>query len=187
MTQKLEIKDMDPDPYKQFDKWFREAVEGGVNEPESMVLATSSSDGQPSARMVLLKDCDQCGFVFFTNYESRKALEMGENPHAALLFYWPELSRQVRIVGQIQKTSREESERYFNSRLFENREVLDQRISEQEKQSGKSREVPLPTHWGGYRVCPVAIEFWQKGPHRLHDRFLYSRGEGGWMVERLAP
>ena len=198
----LQLEDLDSDPIRQFDKWFAEAAASGVSEPEAAALATSSPGGKPSLRMVLVKGYDQRGFVFYTNYESRKAGEIEQNPSTALTFYWPSLSRQVRIEGTVEKTSETESRGYFDSREFksrlaawasaqskviQNRRLLDNRMRELERKYSESGCVPLPPFWGGYRLRPLLIEFWQQGPHRLHDRFRFSRTSSGWVVERLSP
>ena len=194
--------DLDRNPIRQFEKWFSEARSVGMKEPHAMTLATVSSDGQPSARIVLLKGIDAGGFVFYTNYESRKAKELAENPRAALLFYWPELERQVRITGKIAKISRTESDAYFQSRprgsqlgawasqqseAIPDREVLERKMGELESEY-RDKPVPLPPFWGGYRLKPDAMEFWQGRPNRLHDRLRYTRRPGsGWKIERLSP
>lgn len=193
---------IDPDPIKQFARWYADVEAAGLKLPNAMTLATATRDGEPSARMVLLKGFDTEGFVFFTNYESRKARELGENPRAALVFYWTEFDRQVRITGGIEKVSREESEIYFHtrpvdsqlsawaskqSRVISSREVLEAKMRELivEYEGG---EVPLPPHWGGYRLAPASIEFWQNRPGRLHDRLRYTLQQNGeWLIERLSP
>jgi pyridoxamine 5'-phosphate oxidase len=194
--------DLAADPVEQFQKWFRQAVEGGILEPNAMVLATVNKEGVPSTRVVLLKVVDQRGFAFFTNYESRKARELAENPHAALTFPWTELERQVTILGSVTKVSREESLEYFKLRprgsrlgawvstqstVIPGREYLEAKLGElEDKYPGE--EVPLPPYWGGYLVVPDQIEFWQGRPNRLHDRLRYVRqADGGWRVERLSP
>ena len=191
-----------PDPIEQFGRWFEEAQNSEVPEPNAMTLATASSHGQPSARTVLLKEFDQRGFVFFTNYESRKAEELAENPKAALLFCWLELERQVRIEGLVERVNPEESRAYFQSRpkgsqigawaspqskVIASRELLEVKIQELTNIYQDDAVLPLPPHWGGYRIRPERIEFWQGRESRLHDRILYSRSEGGWRLERLAP
>lgn len=194
---------VEPNPIQQFEKWFADARATGMSEQDatSMTLATSDNDGQPTARIVLLKGFDDQGFVFYTNYQSRKGLELAENPKACLLFYWSPLWRQVRIEGEIEKVSTEESEQYFHSRplgskigawasdqssAIENRAVLEQRFEEFGFKFGDN--VPRPTHWGGYRVKPKVIEFWQGQENRLHDRLRYTlQDDGTWLIERLAP
>ena len=200
--QGLRRRDLDPDPIKQFANWFTAAIEAGIRDVNAMTLATAGADGKPSARIVLLKGFDRDGFVFFTNYESEKGRELGENPYAACVFYWIELDRQVRVSGPTQKTSREESERYFHSRplgsqlgawasrqsqTLDARRVLDARMAEMTERYANA-PVPLPPHWGGYVVKPEQMEFWQGRANRLHDRFRYTLGSnGGWQIERLAP
>ena len=194
---------VDANPIRQFQKWFEEVRAGGVSEQDSisMVLATASKDGRPSARVVLLKSSDDRGFVFYTNYQSRKGKELDENPRACLLFYWSQLWRQVRIEGDVEKIPAAESEEYFQSRplgsklgawasnqseVVDNRETLESRFNELAKRFGE--EVPRPEYWGGYRVKPDSIEFWQGRANRLHDRLRYRLKEDGvWVIERLAP
>jgi len=193
--------DMDPDPVEQFRRWFDEALAAGLHEPNAMIVATASPDGLPSARVVLLKGFDDRGFVFYTNYEGRKGRELEENPRAALLFYWGELERQVRIEGTASRVSEEESDAYYagrprgsrlgalaseQSRVVGSREVLEGRIRTLEAEY-EGRDVPRPAFWGGYRVEPEAMEFWQGRENRLHDRLVYRRGDGGWKMERLQP
>lgn len=194
--------DIASDPIVQFNSWFQYAQEQNIPEPTAMTLATCSNEGVPSARIVLLKEVNQNGFVFFTNYNSQKGKELLENPRACLLFFWSSLERQIRITGLVQKVSKEESDAYFKSRplgsqigaitspqsqVIESREWLEQKekeITETATQENAQR----PNHWGGYMVTPVAIEFWQGRPSRLHDRILYSLQENGsWKMERLAP
>lgn len=193
--------DLDPDPIAQFQKWFTQAMQAEIVEPNAMTLATVNADGQPSTRVVLLKGVDQRGFSFFTNYESRKGRELAANPKAALTFFWGGLERQVSVCGFVEKLSRAESEAYFavrpigsqrgawvskQSRAVENREYLEERLAEVEKQFGT--KVPTPPYWGGYLLNPVSIEFWQGRPNRLHDRFLYRKGDSKiWTIERLSP
>ena len=193
---------MDPNPFKQFEKWFQAAVAAEPVLPEAVNLATATREGRLSSRIVLLKDFDERGFVFYTNYESRKGTELAENPNAALVFYWRQLERQICITGTVSKVSREESEAYFRTRprgsqigtltsrqsqVIANREVLESRF-QQLMSEYEGREIPLPSYWGGCRLSPATIEFWQGRPDRLHDRFLYKRQPGGpWQLERLSP
>ena len=193
---------MKEDPIALFREWFDEALAAGVEVPEAMTLATADADGRPSARMLLLKSADDSGFTFFTGYESRKGLELAENPRAALVFYWAVLDRQVRIEGTVEKTSREESAAYFESRPrgsrlgawaspqsrpVDGRQEIERLL---EEAAGRFAEgdVPVPDFWGGFRVRHEAVEFWQGRTNRLHDRLRYARvPEGGWRIERLAP
>jgi pyridoxamine 5'-phosphate oxidase len=193
--------DMLPDPISQFQLWMADAVAADLLRPDAMTLATATSDGRPSARMVLLRGCDARGFTFFTNYRSRKARELTENPIAALVFYWAELERQVRVEGAITRASPSESDAYFGvrpldsrysavispqSEVVDSREFLVQKVEEL-RQSVKGGPVPRPEFWGGFRLNPQLIEFWQGQPGRLHDRIRYRRAAAGWVVERLAP
>jgi pyridoxamine 5'-phosphate oxidase len=186
----------------QFDKWWQEAIHSEIDEVNAMTLATSSADGIPAARIVLLKGYDERGFVFFTNYESFKGMQLAENPRACLVFFWKELERQVRITGLVEKVSEEESDIYFNSRPEGSRigawaspqsQVIESRewLQEREKTYAKDflgKPLKRPAHWGGYRVKPITIEFWQGRPSRLHDRLQYTlQGENSWKIERLAP
>ena len=197
----LSESDVDPEPVEQFRRWFEEALAADLHEPNAMIVATASPDGLPSARVVLLKGFDDRGFVFYTNYEGRKGRELEENPRAALLFYWGELERQVRIEGTASRVSEEESDAYYagrprgsrlgalaseQSRVVGSREVLEGRIKNLEAEY-EGRDVPRPAFWGGYRVEPEAMEFWQGRENRLHDRLVYRRGDGGWRMERLQP
>jgi len=193
--------ELDPDPIRQFHQWFEEATLSEIPEPNAMVLATASPDARPSARIVLLRGYDERGFVFFTNYESRKGRELDANPHAALVFHWHDLERQVRVEGPVVRSSAEESDAYFQSRpagsrlgawasrqseVIADREILEARIRALELQYADG-QIPRPEHWGGYRVVPTVLEFWQGRPSRLHDRLRYTRSEGGWLIERLSP
>ncbi|WP_042303310.1 pyridoxamine 5'-phosphate oxidase [Paraburkholderia kururiensis] len=197
----LDVTDVDPNPIQQFHKWFAEALDAKLPEPNAMTLATVDENARPTARILLIKGVDEQGFVFFTNYESRKGHELAANPHASLLFYWIELERQVRIDGSVVKTSAEESDAYFASRPLgsrigawaseqskeiESRAVLEARERDMAAKYGE--HPPRPPHWGGYRLMPQAIEFWQGRPSRLHDRILYTRETGGdWHIGRLSP
>ncbi len=198
----LTRKNVDPDPLKQFEQWFQAAVEAEPILPEAVSLATATREGRLSSRMVLLKDFDERGFVFYTNFESRKGIELAENPNAALVFYWRQLEQQICITGTVSKVSREESEAYFRTRprgsqigaltsrqsqVVASREVLESRF-QQLMAEYEGGEIPLPSYWGGYRLSPATIEFWQGRSDRLHDRFLYKRQSGGpWQIERLSP
>ncbi|WEK37166.1 MAG: pyridoxamine 5'-phosphate oxidase [Candidatus Pseudobacter hemicellulosilyticus] len=198
----LSEKDVQPTPMQQFDSWWKEAVESELEEVNAMTLATASADGVPSARIMLLKDYDEKGFVFFTNYNSFKGLTLEENPRAALVFFWKELERQVRVTGLVEKVAAAESDEYFNSRpegsrigawvspqsqVIENRDYLIER-EKSVKEAFSSKPVTRPPHWGGFRVKPVIIEFWQGGASRLHDRIQYTLQEdNSWLIERLAP
>lgn len=200
----LSRKDLDPDPQKQFSTWFEQARKTDIADPTAMILATVGADGQPSQRTVLLKYYDDKGYVFFTNFESRKAREIETNSRVSLLFVWLELERQVQINGIAQRISAAESARYFMSRpkdsqiaawvssqshKLSSRQILLQKFNEMKTKIGEGK-VPLPSFWGGYRVTPTEIEFWQGRKSRLHDRFLYTpstESPSGWSIERLAP
>lgn len=199
----LDEADAAPDPFAQFDRWFNEALAAKLPEPNTMTLATVGADGRPSARIVLVKGVDERGFVFFTNYESRKGRDLAARPYAALLFYWIELERQVRIEGRVEKTSADESDRYFASRpvgsrigawASEQSAVIDSRATLEAREKAFSErygdDPPRPPHWGGYRVVPDTLEFWQGRPSRLHDRLVYTRDAAaphGWTISRLSP
>lgn len=194
--------DLHSDPLQQFGAWFAAALAADIRDVNAMSLATATPDGKPSARIVLLKGFDERGFAFFTNYESEKGRQLEANPYAALVFYWVQLERQVRISGAVERTSREDSAAYFHSRpvgsrlgawasrqseVVDARQVLDARLTEMSERF-EDGNVTLPPHWGGYRVKPDKFEFWQGRPNRLHDRFRYSRrADGAWQIDRLAP
>ncbi len=200
--QTLLEKDLASNPISQFTKWWSEVLKAEIIEPNAMTLATASSDGIPSARIVLLKGFDENGFVFYTNYQSYKALQMEENPKACLVFFWKEIERQVRIVGLVSKISLRESDEYFASRpegsrigawaspqnqVIESRDLLDKQNAILTNEM-KNRKIDRPPHWGGYIVKPVIFEFWQGRSNRLHDRIQYTLDENGdWKIERLAP
>lgn len=188
-------------PFEQFSLWYKMAADAGFVHPDAMTLATADKNGKPSARIVLLKSFDEKGFIFYTNYQSRKGNELTVNPHAALLFYWDKIDKQVRIEGSIEKIPEEESELYFHSRprgsqlgalaspqskVIKDRKYLEDKFSElSTKYEGK--EIPLPENWGGYILKPYYFEFWQNRDNRLHDRIRYVMENGGWITERLAP
>lgn len=198
----LHRRDLASDPIDQFERWLNDAIGAGQLEPTAMTLATATPDGRPSARIVLLKAVDASGFVFFTNYLSEKGRAIEANPNVELCFFWDKLERTVRVHGAATRTSREESEAYFRQRpkrsqigaaasnqseIVANRELLEQRFAELEKQH-EGADVPTPPHWGGFRVIPATIEFWQGRRSRLHDRLRYRREPGGaWVIERIAP
>lgn len=200
MRESLDEKDIAPEPLEQFARWFDEAVKAQVPMVNAMTLATVSPAGRPSARIVLLKSVDHGGFVFFTDYKSRKGRELTANPEAALLFYWTELEREVRIEGRVEKISAPESDEYFGNRplgsrhaaiaspqskVVPDRATLEALFAEAEQRYGD--QTPRPAHWGGYRLQPAAVEFWQGRANRLHDRVLYTPKSRGWKIERLAP
>ncbi|MGA8598617.1 MAG: pyridoxamine 5'-phosphate oxidase [Bryobacteraceae bacterium] len=192
-----------PNPIAQFETWFSDACNSQLKEPNAMTLATASQNGQPSARIVLLKEFGDDGFVFFTSYESRKAQELDRNPLAALVFYWAELERQVRVEGTVHRTSRDQTERYFRTRpkgsrlgalashqsaVVPSRNILENRLQELEARYYATDDVPVPELWGGYCLPPHTIEFWQGRPNRLHDRLRYTRTPGhSWHLDRLSP
>ncbi|MGO9597404.1 MAG: pyridoxamine 5'-phosphate oxidase [Isosphaeraceae bacterium] len=193
--------DLKADPISQFHVWFEEATHSGIPEPGAMTLATATPEGRPSARIVLLRGYDERGFSFFTNYDSRKGRELHSNPHAALVFHWHELERQVRIEGQAQRVSAEESDAYFQSRpalsslgawASRQSDVIPSRQSLEASYKAleiryPDGQIPRPEFWGGYRVVPESVEFWQGRPSRLHDRLRYRCEHGGWVIERLSP
>ena len=198
----LDEKSADPNPLKLFRRWFDEAIASGSRLPDAMTIATATKEGKPSARMVLLKQADEQGFVFYTNYKSPKARELDENPYAALVCYWVQLDRQVRVEGSVERVTAQESDEYFRTRpresqlgaiaspqseVIENRNVLEQRFRDFDAMY-RDRSVARPAHWGGYRLKPEMIEFWQNRAGRLHDRILYERqADGVWTIKRLAP
>jgi pyridoxamine 5'-phosphate oxidase len=193
--------DADFDPISLFSLWFQNALDAKVIEPNAMTLATATATGIPSARIILLKAFDDRGFVFFTNYESRKGQELSENPRAALLFFWPELERQVRVEGIVTKCSREDSVSYFHSRpigsqlgalaseqsqIIPNRDAIEEALKLLEEKY-QDFEIPCPDNWGGYQLAPTLFEFWQGRPNRLHDRIQFRNEHGKWLRDRLAP
>lgn len=197
----LDLADVHPDPIVQFQRWFDDARRAELLEPNAMTLATVATDGRPSARVVLLKEVTANGFVFFTNYRSRKASDLDADGLAALVFFWKEVERQVRIEGRVTRIAPDESASYFHSRprgsqigawaspqsaVISDRRWLEQEMDAREAEFA-GREVPAPAHWGGYRVVPDCLEFWQGRPNRLHDRLRYRRDGGSWVIERLAP
>ncbi len=198
----LDEADADPSPFRQFDAWFADAQAANIPDPNAMTVATTTPDGRPSARIVLLRGYDERGFVFYSNYESRKGQELAENPVAALVFFWPALERQIRITGAVAQASRDETDRYFRGRprgsrlgawaspqsaVIAGRAVIEDRLRGLEQQY-PGNDIPTPPHWGGYRVAPDAFEFWQGRPSRLHDRLRYTRQpDGSWRIDRLAP
>ena len=197
----MDERDLDPDPLRQFQRWFEEARDAAIEVPEAMALATAGPDGRPSVRMVLLKGADERGFDFYTNYESRKSGELEANAYAALLFHWQPLGRQVRVEGRVERIPADESEAYFRTRPLgsrlaawaspQSRPLSDRAELERLYAEAAARfpgeNVPRPPHWGGFRLVPDAYEFWQHAANRLHDRIHYERGAAGWKRERLAP
>jgi len=202
-TEGLDESDIDPDPFVQFAAWMQKALDSKLRMPNEMTLATVDSQGRPVARIVLLKGVDERGFTFFTNYESRKGRHLAANPHAALVFYWAELERQVDVTGQVEKVAFPESEAYWRTRpsasrraawasrqseVIQSRAELEERVREVEARWPDDDDIPMPPHWGGFRLIPETIEFWQGRPDRLHDRLIYKRVAGmGWLIERLSP
>ena len=201
-TRGLDIKDLNPNPFIQFELWFNQALEAKLTEPNAFCLSTVGNDMMPSVRTVLLKTFDEKGFVFFTNYKSTKSKQIEENPKAAALFAWLDLERQVKIEGNVEKISTSDSLKYFLSRpkgsqigawvshqseIISSRSLLEQKFDEMKKKFLKG-EVPFPSFWGGYAIKPIRIEFWQGGQDRLHDRFLYElQNDNSWKISRLAP
>lgn len=198
--ERFDESDADPDPFVQFKRWFDEALKAELPEPNAMTLATVSAGGVPSARIVLLKEVSGGGFVFYTNYESRKGQELAANPNAALLFHWVELERQVRIEGRVSKVTPDESDAYYRIRplgsrigawaspqsaVLANRQELESKVADATQRLGD--DPPRPPHWGGYRLVPTALEFWQGRESRLHDRLAYAPSGGAWSVRRLSP
>ena len=201
MRESLSEGDVEKDPFLQFGRWWNEAINAQIDEVNAMTLATATSSGKPSARIVLLKGYDEKGFVFFTNYMSRKGQEIAQNGQATLLFFWKELERQVRIEGRIEKISAEENDEYFHSRpegsrigawsspqsqVIKDRTVIEENVKQYTEKFANGN-IPRPEHWGGYKVVPEYIEFWQGRPSRLHDRILYTIDGSTWKIERLAP
>lgn len=200
-TASLSETDVSNDPIAQFDIWFHNAVDANIYEPNVMTLATATPQGKPSARIVLLKGYDKNGFSFYTNYLSKKGKELKKNPYASLVFFWPELERQVRIDGKVEKLDKETSEAYFHTRpkgsqigaivspqsqIISDRNSLEKKVLELSDEYG-DKEIPKPAHWGGYSVKPTLIEFWQGRPSRLHDRIVYELKNNLWIKNRLAP
>ena len=195
--------DLNSNPIEQFDIWFQQALDADLIEPNAMTLATAAPDGKPTARIVLLKGVSERGFVFYTNYESQKGQQLIANPYGALVFLWDKLERQIRIEGKVEKLTESESAEYFHSRpkasqlgawasdqsrVIPNREVLEQKLADLQEQYSGDATVPLPEHWGGFRVVPNRIEFWQGRPNRLHDRLVYDlQADGDWQIKRLSP
>ena len=198
----LDERDVSADPIAQFTTWFEEARAAQVREPNAMTLATATADGAPSARVVLLKSVDARGFVFYSDHRSRKGRELDDNPRAALVFWWEPLERQVRVTGRVERVTREEAAAYFATRprgsrigawtsrqssVLPDRAALEQALADTEARFGEDGDIPLPEHWGGWRVVPNAVEFWQGRPSRLHDRIEYRKDDHGWQIGRLAP
>jgi pyridoxamine 5'-phosphate oxidase len=202
-TEGLRRAELHHDPIEQFATWFSTAINSGLPDANAIALATATPEGKPSARVVLLKGVDHRGFVFFTNYESKKGHELAANPEAAFVVYWMQLERQIRVTGRVEKTSREESKVYFRDRprgsqlgawvshqseVIDARRILDARLAEMTERFAGEEKIELPPHWGGYRIVPATIEFWQGRANRLHDRFRYTReNDNSWTIDRLAP
>lgn len=197
----LDLKDLNDDPFQQFKSWFEDAQMAQILEPNALILSTASLEAKPSSRALLLKQMDDKGFIFFTNYESRKSHELQKNPYASALFLWKEVERQVTIEGTVEKITREESKTYFASRprwnqigswasrqgqIIPSRQVLENEYQRLENE-WEGQEIPYPSFWGGYRLIPHRFEFWQGRPNRLHDRFQYRVKESGWHIDRLSP
>jgi pyridoxamine 5'-phosphate oxidase len=198
----LDVADVDKNPVVQFEKWFKEATEAELPEPNAMTLSTISQGGRPSARIVLLKGVEQNQFLFYTNYQSQKGIELEQNPACALTFFWPEIERQVRIEGVAHRVEESTSEKYFQSRprgsqigawaspqssIIKDRQLLEARVMEIEKRYEQVALLPKPRQWGGFAIDPFEMEFWQGRPSRLHDRIVYYKNESGWAIHRLAP
>lgn len=198
----LDVTSVDPDPIRQFEKWFDDALKSDVAEPTAMHLATVASNGRPSSRIVLLKGIENKQFVFYTNYQSQKGMELENNPACALTFFWPDLERQIRIEGVASRVSADQSDVYFKSRprgsqvgawsspqssIIKDRQILEQRVKEIEKRFEGKKELPRPNQWGGFGVEPLEIEFWQGRESRLHDRIVYTKLDTEWKINRLAP
>jgi pyridoxamine 5'-phosphate oxidase len=201
LTKGLSEADIDVDPVNQFTNWFQQSVEVGIQEPNAMIVATATSDGKPSVRAVLMKECTAKGISFFTNYESRKGKELASNPFVSALFFWEALKRQVRVEGIVEKLPRNLSDQYFHMRpidsqisamtshqstIIPNRDVLEERF-QQLKHDYEGKQIPLPDYWGGYLIKPSLFEFWQGRENRLHDRLRYRLDDGKWIIERLSP
>jgi len=198
----LDVNHLEETPFAQFAKWFNEVKDSNVPEPNAMILSTVDARCRPSSRTVLLKEMEEDGFVFYTNYQSDKAKDLAVNDNVALIFLWKELQRQVRITGKAIKVPREQSESYFHerpkgsqigawaspqSRVIPDREILEKKVEELENEYENDDVLPLPDHWGGYKVLPETVEFWQGRPNRLHDRLRFEKQNGSWKIERLAP
>jgi pyridoxamine 5'-phosphate oxidase len=198
----LDVTTVFSDPIMQFEKWFKEVLDGGISEPNAMHLATVNAAGRPSGRVVLLKDVESGKFIFYTNYQSKKGIELDQNPACALTFFWTDLERQVRVEGVAERIAAVRSDTYFQSRprgsqigawaspqsaVIDSRQILEERANQIEKKFVNEKVLPRPNQWGGYQVDPFMIEFWQGRPSRLHDRIQYTKVDGGWKIYRLAP